>query len=220
MRKKKKKILEPNIWTNELFQYCDLTIIDPTSESDIKDKIDKNLLHIRPVHYIIPNVEKDITDPEQIYGFTKEDDYLGYHSIYTSIKFIYVHTTDYTIISSTCIYGGKIIIELGEYKIDSKEQVTIAPDQIAVYEIKLEGNKIEAYFRRGLMSNEQFGKDLGIKINIEDLKKKSDNKRETDTVKLNIILEEMKYDISKPNTKYETYKEIARNESDFTFESA
>ena len=157
-------ILKPNIWTNELFQYCGLTVIDPTSETDIKNKIDTKLLHIRPVHYIIPNVEEDITDPAQIYGFTRENAYSGYHSTYNSIKFIYVHTTDYTIISSTCIYGGKIIIELGEYKIDSTEQVTIAPDQIAVYEIKLKDNKIEAYFRRGLMSNEQFGKNLGIKI--------------------------------------------------------
>ena len=215
---KKHIILKPNIWTNELFQYCGLTIIDPTSETDIKNKIDKKLLHMRPVHYIIPNVEEDITDPAQIYGFTRENAYSGYHSTYNSIKFIYVHTTDYTIISSTCIYGGKIIIELGEYKIDSTEQVTIAPDQIAVYEIKLKDNKIEAYFRRGLMSNEQFGKNLGIKINIENLKK-NNNDRETDNAKLNIILEEMKYDISKPPT-YETYKEIARNETNFAFKSA
>ena len=91
-----------------------------------------------------------------------------YLLFYKSIKFLYVHTLDFTIINTTCIYGGKIIIDLGSYKIKSAEEVTIAPDQIAIYKTEYKNNKIEAFFRRGLMSNEQFGKNLGIKVNIEN----------------------------------------------------
>ena len=206
------KILEPSNYTNELFEYCDLTVINATNLDEINKFFPDND-YIRPVHYIIPNVEKSIVRPSQIYDFVPVNDYLGYHKEYNSIKFLYLHTLDFTIISSTCIYGGKIEVDLGSLTIKNvNEDVTIAPDQIAVYKTTLEGKKIVAYFRRGLMSNEQFGKNLGLKMNIENLSTQKD-------VNLTMRIYEMKYDISNPPS-YETYKEISSELKEFKYTSA
>ena len=209
----KKKILEPNNYTNELFEYCNLTVINPLNLKEINAFFPKND-YIRPVHYIIPNVEKSIKRPSQIYDFEESDEHSGYHKVYNSIKFLYLHTLDFTIINTTCLYGGKIEVDLGtKYKINNvSEDVTIAPDQIAVYKTTLEGNKIVAYFRRGLMSNEQFGKNLGIKMNIENLSYK-------ENVNLTLKIYEMKYDISNPPS-YEKYSEISSEEKEFIYTSA
>ena len=207
-------ILKPNIYSNELFEYCDQTVIDPTN----KDAITKyfgNTDNIRPVHYIVPNVEKSITRPLQIYKFIEKTQNYGYHSDYPSIQFLYLHTCDLTIINKTCLYGGRIVIELGTYTIKSEEDVTISPDQIAVYKTVYDSKnkQIFAYFRRGLMSNEQFGKHLNIKINIENLSLTKD-------AQLNIRIEELKYDISYKEGDYERYLFVSQDKYNFTYISA
>ena len=214
--KKRGKILEPNIFSNELFEYCDLTVIDPTSVDEIKKQFgDTN--NLRPVHYIIPNVEPSITRPNHIYNFKETDQYSGYHNEYNSIKFLYLHTYDLTIINTTCLYGGKIIINLGDYTISQIEDVTIAPDQIAVFKIVNQNKQIIAYFRRGLMSNEQFGKNLNIKINIENLQLNKAKVR--DAVNLKVDIQEMTYDISyQPD--YEKYKNINSQTCKFEYKTA
>ena len=213
---KRVKILEPNIFSNELFEYCDLTVIDPTSVDEIKKQFgDTN--NLRPVHYIIPNVEPSITRPNHIYNFKETDQYSGYHNEYNSIKFLYLHTYDLTIINTTCLYGGKIIINLGDYTISQIEDVTIAPDQIAVFKIVNQNKQIIAYFRRGLMSNEQFGKNLNIKINIENLQLNKAKVR--DAVNLKVDIQEMTYDISyQPD--YEKYKNINSQTCKFEYKTA
>ena len=141
---------------------------------------------------------------------------MGHHNKYPSFKFLYLHTCDLTIINTTCLYGGRIIIELGKNNIKNvDEDVTISPDQIAVYKTVYDSTnkKIFDYFRRGLMSNEQFGKNLGIKINIENLATK-------ENLKLNIIIEEMKYDISYKVGNYERYSFVSKKEYNFTYASA
>ena len=208
------KILKPNIYSNELFEYCNLTVIDPTEKNALS-----KFSNIRLVHYLIPNVESSIERPDQIYNFTRVDDFNGYHKEYSFIKFIYVHTYDLTIINTTCIYGGKIIINLNGYSIANTEDVTIAPDQIAIYKIDYKNNVITAYFRRGLMSNEQFGKNLGIKINIENLLDKNKQKVEKVVDPFTVTIEEMTYDISFPPI-YERYKEISKTSVSFEYKSA
>ena len=61
------------------------------------------------------------------------------------------------------------------------------------------------------MSNEQFGKNLGLTINIENLKS-------TNTEKLNVKLHELTFDISYPPT-YERYTEIKNENLDFNYVS-
>ena len=206
-------ILKPNIYSNELFEYCDLTVIDPTKS------LGKYSESMRVVHYIIPNVEESITKPEQIYKFIRDDEHTGHHEDYPLIRFLHLHSLEFTIKNTTCLYGGRITINLGSYSISSLENVTISPDQIAVYEIiyDKENNKIIANFRRGLMSNEQFGKNLNLKLNIEGLLNGS--KKVTENVILQVIVEEMKYDISLP-PNYERYSKVSDNKLTFKFESA
>ena len=194
----KKKILEPNVYSNALFEYCNIKVIDPTNEEDFKSEFG-NLTYLRPVHYIIPNVEENITSAKQIYNFISGDGYNGYHKTYNSIKFIYLHSTNIVINAKTCLYGGRIIIKLNDLKLKTVDDVTVSPDQIAVFKTEYANDQILIYFRRGLMSNEQFGKDLNIGINIENLGSDSD-------LKLDLEIQEMKYDIS--IKEYEVYKKV------------
>jgi hypothetical protein len=212
-------ILKPNIYSNELFEYCNLKIINPLDKKKLDEFFGDSTI-ARPVHYIIPNVEPEIEQPQQIYKFKQINETYGYHEEYNSIKFLYVHTLDFTIINTTCIYGGKITIDLGNYEINNEDDVTIAPDQIAVYKTEYNKNnhKITAYFRRGLMSNEQFGKNLGIKINLENLHESKYNPVVKD-VTLSLTIEEMKYDISFPD-KYERYYPVSTKDYLFLFKSA
>ena len=201
----KKGILKPHIWSNEMFEYCDLTVIDPTDKNAIQAKFKDK---IRPVHYLIPNVDKNITRAKQIYGFHEDNEFGGYHIKYPSIKFIRVHNLKYIIKASTCIYGGRIILDISSYPNIDIDDVTVSPDQIAVFEKVKENKKIFIYFRRGLMSNEQFGKDLNLEINIEKISK-------TDNININICLEELKYDISFPPT-YERYYFVSNEKKTFS----
>ena len=183
-------IHEPNVYTNEMFNYCNLNIIDPTNENDIITNFG-DLENFRPVHYIVPNVVKHIISAEQIYDFVQDNGYFGHQKEYPFIKFIYLHSLNYIIESEKCLYGGRITINLGSYKISSIDDMTLAPDQIAIFKKLYTDNKIIFYFKRGLMSNEQFGKRLNLVIYIENIN--AENKND---IELEITLEEMKYDIS------------------------
>ena len=208
----REKILKPNVYSNELFEYCDLTVINATNEESIKQQFG-NLEHIRPVHYIIPNVETDITSSKQLYNFVEDNEYSGHHKDYPSIRFLKLHSATFIVDAKRCLYGGKIEISLGTYKISSKEEITVSPDQIAVYKIEYTNdNKINIFFRRGLMSNEQFGKNLTLIINIENINSK-------ENINLNMEFYEMKYDISFPPT-YERYNSYQKKDQEFKYITA
>ena len=205
----KKDILKPNIWSNEMFEYCDLNVINPTN----KDELEKYFGdQITLSHYLIPNIAKDIQNPSQIYDFTKVNDHYGYHTKYPSIKFIYIHSLIYTIKASTCIYGGKIIMDVSSYTNIIPDYVTVSPDQIAIYKTVKENNKIIIYFKRGLMSYEQYGKDLKIQINIENISVQNE-------ISFTIALEEVKYDISFP-PEYERYYKVSSGKYTFNYISS
>ena len=209
---KKNIILKPNEYSNALFDYCDLAIIDPTTQKDIIEKKFGNNSDFKLVHYIIPNVEGDIVRPGQLYNFTEINEYNGYHNIYPSIKFIYLHSLTYILNSTYCSYGGRIIIDIGDLELDSIDDITVSPDQIAVYKIEYNEHKINIYFKRGLMSNEQFGKNVVIIINIENFKKNQ-------SLTFDFTVEEMKFDISNP-PDYERYSKIISEKKEFAYISA
>ena len=75
---KKNIILKPNVYTNPLFDYCDLTVIDPTVKGSIEKEFG-NTDNIKLVHYIIPNVDTEIVRPSQIMDFEEKNEYLGNH---------------------------------------------------------------------------------------------------------------------------------------------
>ena len=208
---KKNTITSPHIWSNRLFEVCNLKIIDPTNEEEIIKEFG-NLETYKPVHYIYSNKYKNITQPDQIMDFVAVNNYYGYHKEYPQIKFLYLHRLDFTMENKYCIYGGRIIINIKENIIKNVNQVTVSPDQIAVYNITFSNGNITIYFKRGLMSNEQFGKDMNLIINIEGL---PSQKNET----FKIIVESLKYDISSsPN--YDKYIFIYEKDVIFQYTSA
>ena len=206
---KKDIILKPNEYSNELFDYCDLTVIDPTTQQDIINKRFGEENDFKLIHYIIPNVEKDIIRPGQLYNFTEKDEHNGQHDIYPSIKFIYLHSLTYILNSKYCSYGGRIIVDIGDLELGSIDDVTVSPDQIAVYKIEYNDHKINIYFKRGLMSNEQFGKNVVIIINIENLNKPQN-------LTFDFTVEEMKFDISY-GPYYERYTKIISEKKEFAY---
>ena len=206
---KRKTILQANVYSNALFEICNLIVLDPDKE-EISKYFDPE--HFKLVHYIIPNVEQNITRPKQIYNFTEIDIHHGHHDIYPSIKFIYLHSLTYVLDSKYCKYGGRIIININPYVITSPNDVTVSPDQIAVYDVKYSDHKIYIYFKRGLMSNEQFGKNLALNINIENLESQKEEV-------FKLIVEEMKFDISKP-PELEIYTQVLSKDLTFNYISA
>ena len=210
---KRDTILSPAFWTNELFEYCDLDVIDPTEEGQIEEYFG-NTDYVKLVHYIIPNVDKNITAPGQLYDFEVDNSNKnrGYHKIYPSIQFIYLHSLSYVLKSDYCKYGGRIIVKISSGNDITLDDITVSPDHISVYKKEINNDMIYIYFKRGLMSNEQFGKDLAIIINIENLKS---DKAET----FDVTLEEMNFDISYP-PEYERYKKIITEKKKFEFISA
>ena len=208
---KKKNITQPHIWSNRLFEVCNLKVIDPTNEEQIIKQFG-NLETYKPVHYIYSNKNKNITQPDQIMDFFAVNKTYGYHQEYPQIKFLYLHRYDFTVENKYCIYGGRIIINIKEKEIKNSSQVTISPDQIAVYNVTFNNGNITIYFKRGLMSNEQFGKDMNLIINIEGL-----NSQKNETFK--IIVEALKYDISSPQD-YDKYIFIYEKEAVFQYTSA
>ena len=211
-KNKKDIILQPNIYTNALFEYCDLTIIDPTVKGSL-EKVFKNTENIKSIHYIIPNVDSNIIRPSQIINFTEKNEHYGYHQTYTSIQFLYLHSITYILNSKFCKYGGKIIIDIGSFKLPNKEDdITVSPDQIAVYKIEYINNKINIYFKRGLMSNEQFGKNVTLIINIENLNSEKDEP-------FDMTIEELTFDISNP-PDFEIYTKIDSGKKEFKYISA
>ena len=211
---KKSTITKPHIWSNTIFETSGLTIINPTKEEEIIKHFG-NLDTFKPVHFIYPIKYQHIIQPNQIFDFEQVNEHYGYHQKYPEVKFIYVHKCNFIIENIHCINGGKIIINLKNYSIKNSNQVTVSPDQIAVYDITYNDGNITIYFKRGLMSNERYGKNMNLIINIEDIEDLPSDKIKNPTFE--IIIEELIYDISYPPT-FEKYNYVTKQ--DVTFEYA
>jgi hypothetical protein len=123
---KRNKILEPSIYGNTFFDYCYLNIVNPLNKTSIENNFGNND-NFKLIHYIVPNIDENIKQPSQIFDFIEEDKHFGYHKIYTSIKFIYLHYAEFTIINTTCVYGGRITVYLNNTKLNSIDDVTFSP---------------------------------------------------------------------------------------------
>ena len=146
---KKETIIKPNIWENKLFEVCDLTVIDPTNEEQIIQQFG-SLDSFKPIHYIFTNGNENITDARQIYNFTSDGNKQGHHIDYPEIKFIYLHRCNLILDSKYFKYGGKIIIDIENYKFENPNQVTSSPDQISIHKILYENGKIIIFLKEEL----------------------------------------------------------------------
>ena len=187
-----------------MFKYCDKIQYDPTKAEDLA-KLGPD---VKLIHYLVPILDEEIQKPSDIMGFEQIDDYNGYLKEYNVVKFSYAHGTSFKMKASDSRQGGKLVIKLPSnvaWK-DSSDPVengyiTYSADQVAFYRTEYANGEIIGYFKRGLMPNEAYGKDSSIGVTIENLKP------DVASFTVDIVLYEVKYDISSPETDYEHYEE-------------
>ena len=196
-------------------------LIDPLDTSiNISDRFPEMKLS----HYLVLIKGDRITRAGSIEGFIEDSDAeenykTGYLEKYPSVKFIFAHTISFLIKKSMTRLGGKLIIDLGTSKFkDNKipsenEFITLSVDGVAIYKIEFDYNEgtkniITAYFKRGLMPDETNGKDSTVQINVENLDSRSN-------IQINIELYELKYDLSKKETNFESYIKVDSFETQY-----
>ena len=196
-------------------------LIDPLDTSiNISDRFPEMKLS----HYLVLIKGDRITRAGSIEGFIEDSDAeenykTGYLEKYPIVKFIFAHTISFLIKKSMTRLGGKLIIDLGTSKFkDNKipsenEFITLSVDGVAIYKIEFDYNEgtkniITAYFKRGLMPDETNGKDSTVQINVENLDSRSN-------IQINIELYELKYDLSKKETNFESYIKVDSFETQY-----
>ena len=215
--------LIPDEFYNVLKQHNKITeLIDPL---DTSINISERFPDMKLSHYLVLIKGDRITRAGSIEGFIEDSDAeenykTGYLEKYPSVKFIFAHTVSFLIKKSMTRLGGKLIINLGnvifkDNKIPSENEfITLSVDGVAIYKIEYdyeEGikNIITAFFKRGLMPDETNGKDSTIQLNVEHLDSRSN-------IEINIELYELKYDLSKKETNFETYVKVNEFETSYT----
>lgn len=197
--------LIPNQWENLMFRTCNRTQYDPTKP----EQLAKLGPDISLIHYLVPVTDVEVTTAEHLMGFKLDtgSTTTGYLEEYDVVKFIYAHGTKFKVKADDSRQGGRLEFTLPStvsWKNNDdpieKGYITYSADQVAFYKTEVVGNKIIAYFKRGLMPNEAYGKDSNIGLTIENL-------NPSDSFSVDIVLYEVKYDISSPETDYEHYEE-------------
>ena len=207
--------LVPNEYSNVLLQTKSFTtIIDPVNQYEQLKVLSDDTIKL--THYLVPVIENDLKKANSIFEFELEagDEVKGHNKIYQSLKFIDGFTIKLCLLPEQTRAGGKVIINLPEeygFKGNDpikNENIIISADNVAFYktEYEQENNKIILYFKRGLLPNEAYGKPSLCEIYLEEIVKKSDNSyvRDTDFT-MNLILEELKYDLNNKESNYEDY---------------
>ena len=194
--------LRPNEWANLLFKVCNRTQYNPFNATDLA-KLGPD---VKLTHYLVPNLDESIKSAGSIRGFKREDGKKdGYLEMYPMVKFIYAHEGNFKINPEDSRQGGKIEFTLPHSFINGVDPIkddliTFSADQVAFYNITELGNgKYVAYFKRGLMPNEQYGQPSNIGMSIEKL-------GSSDSFTIELKMYEVKYDVSANETEFEYYK--------------
>ncbi len=195
--------LKPNEYSNELLMHCgkqkvELDQVETVSGGSIK-----------PIHYLVPVTDPEIQQADDIMYFINNGDGTGYLKDYPELKFIYAHYVNMLVDGSITRQGGKIEIlfdsSVGFKNEDTEDPIakgwmTYSADQVAFYKTTYDKvtKKVTAYFKRGLMPNEAYGKASLLGLMVEQLNVNVDTP-------VTIKIYEMKYDISLKEENYERY---------------
>ena len=138
---------------------------------------DKLILHwddpcfpVQKTHYLYP-INLDLY-PSDLEGFDETGGLAEYSDI---VKLVRPHTTNMLIPPETSRIGGKIVVELLNFTFlgdpIQEEFVSFSADQISIYKTvyDAEDNTIIAYFKRGQMPNEAYGRPSIVYISLENL---------------------------------------------------
>ena len=213
--------LVPNEYENVLKKYNFMTTYDPTKAEDYAKLKEISKGEFELTHYLMPVKDKTIKRAGSILNFEENADQLsGYYKEYPSVKFIYAHGIQVKVAPEISRQGGKLVLHLGNNQFDSSdpiadELITVSADQVAFNETRYDSstNTVTMFFKRGLMSNEAYGKASNLEIDLENIKTK-------ENFALTIELYEMKYDITNKANNYETYIKINSFPADYIAEYA
>jgi len=193
--------LKHNEYSNELLMYCErkkvwLNDVEKLSNGSIK-----------AVHYLVPMTDDEVSRADDIQDFIVEPDGQGYMEDYPELRFIYAHSFNVMSPGEMSRQGGKFIVTLPEgvgfVNNDdpiAKGYITYSADQVSFYKTEYDPatRQITSWFKRGLASNEAYGKPSNLNIMIESLTTKT-------SLIAAIDIYEMKFDISAHELKYERY---------------
>ena len=207
----------PNQWSNRLRQVNGMKLLNPTKESDMNTIKSFSNGDITLSHFLIIESGDRIKRAGSVMNFTENSDGLtGYLTEYPSVKFIYAHTVSVTIEAAMTRLGGKFEISLGSYEFNTNdpvgnELITTSADGVSFYKTEYDSssNIVTIYFKRGLMPDESNDNDSNQQINFEGITTKSN-------IPVTITLYAMKYDLSSPDTNYESYTVVSSFSTSYT----
>ena len=208
--------LVPNEYSNVLKQYNKHKQYDPTNATAMAELERISNGDLKLTHYLIPVIDPEIVRPDSMVSFTPDTNNAqnipkeGYLNGYPEVRFIYGHSIKIVVAPEISRQGGKLIITLpSDAQFASSdpvkdELITMSADQIALNETIYDPatNQITMVFKRGLMPNEAYGKPSKLEIDLEGI-----NHERNFTV--DVVLYEMKYDVTSPETNYEIYNLIS-----------
>lgn len=204
----KSPMLVPNEYENLMLKYKFHVQYDPTKEEDMNKLKQVTNGEISLTHYLMPVKDKTVTQADNIMGFELTEGKNGKLKEYPSVEFVYGHRVLVVVDPAQSRQGGKLIIHLQTARFESTdpvkdELITVSADQVAFYETTYDSssNTVTMFFKRGLMSNEAYGKASNLEIDFEKIRVQSNF-----TVK--IELHEMKFDVTNKEAGYQTYKKI------------
>ena len=196
--------IKENEWSNEILMYCDKKNISLDQVQELSNN------SIVLIHYLVPVKDPEVKRADDIMDFVANADGSGYLDGYPEIKFIYGHMFYYDIPGSISRQGGRAEIILPEgvsfptednYDPVKNYSINYEADQVGFYKTTYDPatRTITAYFKRGLMPNEAYGKPSHIGFMIERLNS------DVDILNVQLKLFEMKYDLSAPELNFERY---------------
>jgi hypothetical protein len=114
--------LKPNEWSNEILMNCDRVKLSYDQVIFIIKMIMFNILmrqvetasggSIKKVHYLVPVVDGDLKQADNIQNFTNNGDGTGYMTGYPEIQFIFGHALFVSVSPNNTRQGGKFKIYL------------------------------------------------------------------------------------------------------------
>ena len=206
--------LIPRQGTNEIFQWnCSAPILnEATIEAATGGKI-------KLMNYIVPVEESDGVEAEDFIGFNSNGELEGYEDL---VKFVKILRAKVDVSPEVSRLGGLMEIKFtyapwteGIAAAIAAGRVTVAADQISVYEIyasTTDANTLYIRFKRGSMPNEAYGRASHLQLVLD-----TPTGVTADSLEATMNVYNLAYDISKPETNYEDWTQRTVTNQKITF---
>ena len=156
--------LKPNEYTNELLMHCGKVKVKLNEVKTLSSN------EIIPIHYLVPVIDPEVIQATDIMYFNSDNDNSknGWLQDYPEVRFTYAHRFNFTLEPNNTRQGGMIEIDLKGVGFKSgvdpiaDNLITYSVDHIGFNETRYDKDSsiIRAYFKRGLMPNEAYGKGV------------------------------------------------------------